>query len=134
MGPNRTIARHSHIVGPQPHGNVTDAATLLRIHDAHGPATPVAHIQVLAIGSHHARVRVLAHPDAAFQRQRLGIEHPDLVSALVANVELSRSRVDRHARQKHLLRIRFRLYRTVELRRAVGRPFVTTFLTALGTD
>ena len=113
------IGRHRHIVGPHPHRDVADAPPLLRIHDAHGPATPVAHIQVLAIGSHHARVRVLADPDAAFQRQRLGIEHPDLVSALVANVELSRSRVDRHARQKHLLRIRVRFYRTVELRLAV---------------
>ena len=62
---------------------------------------------------------MLADPDAALQRQRLRVEHPDLVIGLVADVELSRSRMDRDARQKHFLRLRFRLYRAVERRRAI---------------
>ena len=34
------IGRQRHIVGPQPHGNVTDAPPLFRIHDAHASGHP----------------------------------------------------------------------------------------------
>ena len=64
---------------------------------------------------------MLAHRDAAASSASdFGIEHPNLMIGLVADVEFSRSRVDRHARQKHFRSFRGRFYRAVERRFAVS--------------
>ena len=53
------------------------------------------------VGADDARVRVLAGRDRGLARERIGVEHPDLVIGFVADVDLPRGRMHRETGEKH---------------------------------
>ena len=69
--------------------------------DADAAAAPVGDIQVTLVPAERSGVRVLANGNHRFEGERLGVQLPDLVVALVADVELAGRRMDSDAGEKH---------------------------------